>query len=764
MTLDAHELVFQQFHQDLLYAESARSALDEQLRRELEGSEFLSENAYEFGQLMCEFLDVLHLHLRVQYHPQLRALWDGEGEQGQADPGAERRLELRIHAAAQVAAGLTSLLKYVYGSNAKSNPWGIVAQIDRLCRGLFPEARAIIRPGWEYNYTFFPLSLQLDWIVSLVTFSDRMLARGLRNALEDEHYFFSLTYSPTAVDNVLNMAIWAHEIGHAVDNMLADRPAGSAEEDDQSRLAGLSYSSRHFNDFEITPEELKAFLAGGTGEGADGEPIDQADTEQIMRAIQSWKQEFFADLFSVRLFGPAALFAFTRFVKPLSTGFDVSSGLTHPPLALRLTAMLRVYERWNGEAAWVQELPPHVREAYRGEISYLQELAQAGPSASSRPPSPQEQILGHLVDEHQLIDRLADLVDGVVGQNPDCYLSPQDMAAMPAAVRDLENSLPPDFPHSLPSSQNVGANPRGCPPGQAHPQVPSGEGARGQAQGTHGQPQGLPLPQDIEKKKEAKVLGLTINAGWLTWLSKVYQHRHGEAGVNQGELQDRWLRELDNINLLLLKSIENAEARRWFADRRRFSRRQDERERSDTVELPAAAMAGGGALAGDEISARIYAEGPAEGSLEVRPLLDSESQVGTCSLDVRLGNEFIITKLPVLTRLDPTEMGEGAGAQQFQSKLHLPLGKPFVLHPGQFVLGSTLEYLALPEDVMGLLMGRSSWKRLGLVLASPTKIVPGFKGCVTLELTNLGNAPLLLYPCARIGQVVFVSMQVASSR
>ena len=65
MTLDAHELVFQQFHQDLLYAESARSALDEQLRRELEGSEFLSENAYEFGQLMREFLDVLHLHLRV---------------------------------------------------------------------------------------------------------------------------------------------------------------------------------------------------------------------------------------------------------------------------------------------------------------------------------------------------------------------------------------------------------------------------------------------------------------------------------------------------------------------------------------------------------------------------------------------------------------------------------------------------------------------------------------------------------------------------
>jgi dCTP deaminase len=140
-------------------------------------------------------------------------------------------------------------------------------------------------------------------------------------------------------------------------------------------------------------------------------------------------------------------------------------------------------------------------------------------------------------------------------------------------------------------------------------------------------------------------------------------------------------------------------------------------------------------------------------------LLDRDSQVGTCALDVRLGNEFIVTKLPAVTRLNPTELEESARAQQFQSKLHLPLGKPFVLHPGQFVLGSTLEYLGLPEDVMGLLVGRSSWKRLGLVLASPTKIVPGFKGCVTLELTNLGNAPLLLYPCARIGQVVFVSMQ-----
>jgi dCTP deaminase len=715
MTLDAHELVFQQFHQDLLYAESARSALDEQLGRELEGSEFLSENAYEFGQLMREFLDVLHLHLRVQYHPQLRALRDGAGGEGQADPGAERRLELRIHAAAQVAAGLTSLLKYVYGSNAKSNPWGIVAQVDRLCRGLFPEARAIIRPGWEYNYTFFPLALQLDWIVSLVTFSDRMLARGLRNALDNEQYFFSLTYSPTAVDNVLNMAIWAHEIGHAADNMLANRPPVGGEGGDGAGPDGLSFSSRHFNDIEITPQELKEFLSGGAGEGADGEPIDQHDTEQIMRAIQSWKGEFFADLFSIRLFGPAALFAFTRFLKPLSTGFDVPIGLTHPPLTLRLKAMLRVYESWNAEAAWVQDLPPRVREAYEGEISYLQGLAQDGAPASFRPPSPQEQILIHLVEKYRLIDRLAGLVDGVVRQNGDCYLSPQDMAAMPAAVDDLENSLPPDFPH-LSTDQEQGA-----------------------------------------KKKEAKVLGLTINAGWLTWLSKVYQHRHGEAGVNQGQLQDRWLHELNNINLLLLKSIENAEARRWFADRQRFGRRQEKRERPD---LPPEATEGGGVLGSDEITTRIYAGGPAERQLEVRPLLDSNSQVGTCALDVRLGNQFIITRLPVLTRLDPTELEEGASAQQFQSKLHLPLGKPFVLHPGQFVLGSTLEYLAMPEDMMGLLVGRSSWKRLGLVLASPTKIVPGFKGCVTLELTNLGNAPLLLYPCARIAQVVFWSMRV----
>jgi len=78
-----------------------------------------------------------------------------------------------------------------------------------------------------------------------------------------------------------------------------------------------------------------------------------------------------------------------------------------------------------------------------------------------------------------------------------------------------------------------------------------------------------------------------------------------------------------------------------------------------------------------------------------------------------------------------------------------------MLHPNQFILGSTLEYLKLPKDVMAYIIGRSSWGRLGLIIATATLINPGFAGVITLELTNVGEVPISLFPGLRIAQVSF---------
>ena len=82
--------------------------------------------------------------------------------------------------------------------------------------------------------------------------------------------------------------------------------------------------------------------------------------------------------------------------------------------------------------------------------------------------------------------------------------------------------------------------------------------------------------------------------------------------------------------------------------------------------------------------------------------------------------------------------------------------EPFILHPGEFVLGSTLERVALPDDLVARLEGKSSLGRLGLLIHSTAGYVdPGWDGFLTLELSNVANLPITLYPGMKIGQISF---------
>jgi dCTP deaminase len=85
--------------------------------------------------------------------------------------------------------------------------------------------------------------------------------------------------------------------------------------------------------------------------------------------------------------------------------------------------------------------------------------------------------------------------------------------------------------------------------------------------------------------------------------------------------------------------------------------------------------------------------------------------------------------------------------------------KTFVLHPGEFVLGSTLERGALPDDLVGRVEGKSSLGRLGLLIHSTAGFIdPGFDGHITLELSNVASLPITLYPGMKIGQISFLRM------
>src|ERR1700709_330786 len=137
----------------------------------------------------------------------------------------------------------------------------------------------------------------------------------------------------------------------------------------------------------------------------------------------------------------------------------------------------------------------------------------------------------------------------------------------------------------------------------------------------------------------------------------------------------------------------------------------------------------------------------ASGRLVLEPW-DAEL-VPPSSIDVRLDRFFRVFNTPQYTHIDPAQQ------QDELTTLVEPKGdEPFVLHPGEFVLGSTLEVVTLPDDLAGRLEGKSSLGRLGLLTHSTAGFIdPGFTGHITLELSNVANLPITLWPGLKIGQL-----------
>ena len=147
-------------------------------------------------------------------------------------------------------------------------------------------------------------------------------------------------------------------------------------------------------------------------------------------------------------------------------------------------------------------------------------------------------------------------------------------------------------------------------------------------------------------------------------------------------------------------------------------------------------------------------------ALIITPLLDTELQVKAASVDVRLGHESIVLRRSSVERVDPSDLKNwSANLFKTQERVRIARGHEFVLHPGQLILGGTLEYIALPDDLFASIEGRSSWGRLGLIIATASSIAPGFKGTITLELVNDGEVPLALYPGVRLAQLVLHQTQ-----
>ncbi|MGB3699070.1 MAG: dCTP deaminase [Gordonia sp. (in: high G+C Gram-positive bacteria)] len=135
------------------------------------------------------------------------------------------------------------------------------------------------------------------------------------------------------------------------------------------------------------------------------------------------------------------------------------------------------------------------------------------------------------------------------------------------------------------------------------------------------------------------------------------------------------------------------------------------------------------------------------GRLGIDPL--DPGLVQPSSVDVRLDSLFRVFNNTKYTHIDPARQQD-----ELTTLVEPADGEPFVLHPGEFVLGSTMERCSLPDFLAGRLEGKSSLGRLGLLTHSTAGFIdPGFSGHITLELSNVANLPITLWPGMKIGQL-----------
>lgn len=141
------------------------------------------------------------------------------------------------------------------------------------------------------------------------------------------------------------------------------------------------------------------------------------------------------------------------------------------------------------------------------------------------------------------------------------------------------------------------------------------------------------------------------------------------------------------------------------------------------------------------------------GSIRITPKINIQTQLGSCSVDLRLGKQFRVFNHSTVAYIDTAKSKKVADMMR---EVNLKSGQPFILQPGDFVLATTVECIRIADTLIGRLEGRSSLGRLGIVVHSTASIFePGWDGVVVMELGNLGRMPVALYPGMRICSMTF---------
>lgn len=424
--------------------------------------------------------------------------------------------------------------------------------------------------------------------------------------------------------------------------------------------------------------------------------------DDVLKVLEGWVNEVLCDLNSVRRFGPAGMSAIAEFLALIDAASGVPDRLseTHPPLSARLAVMLRYLGRLGYD-----DLPEHAR-VWRGYVETNTPVANA-----------ETNYLLQVLTKENHQDAMAAYVE---------TWGP----AYKASAAELVDPIDWIREELL----------DGIPGGTHYP----------------GEPWQVVEVPDV------------VNAAWgarsVVDASAVEDRAAPENGVEAvddlGALlssglephEQRW--RIDSLASKAIDSIELSEL--WGQDRGAIGLDQ----------LPLTEAAAGspataepGVLSRSSIADRLTADRKSRRRLVVTPLFEDSLQ--DAGIDIRLGPDFIVFRHSATTAFDPVLHDQDP--RILQERVHKGWGQRFVLHPGELVLASTLEYIVVPEDIVAQVITRSSYGRLGLITATAVQVQPGSRGCITLELVNHADTPIALSPGLRVAQLVFFCLSAPTS-
>jgi len=588
-------------------------------------------------------------------------------------------------------------IRYVESARTTQLPWQVIPSFEKLVVLLRRRGKVMLRPMWRYNYVTIVSNLRDLYLAELQPYE---LIYVPEIDVESKiiaplgEAFHIISFPALERDNILLHSVIGHELGH----LLATELVESVK---QPFLAEVRDRIEQQTDLDLASDDKNA-----------GTPRRRLKRDRLTKNINNTltyferaAEEIVADAVGAVLFGPAAVFSI----------FDVA---VQHEFDLEPTSDNDYYPPWRRR----------IREILRVADKIAPSLLQAG-SGLFRMPSPMG--LQERAQDLQLSsDGRASLVNTRISTLREIAKVSTDESVI--AANSFANiaytALQPYVDRCVSEVQRI-----------------LGKNAFNEDQVRR------TLPSLIERLDA----GVTPNAehdnpslkfsrvGLVDVLNSAWYHK-ASLSVTPITPEDRGLLEQvrSQRNRLTLKAIEFVNITEQYVSK------------STRRKAVGASVASQGVLTSDDIQWAMQ-QTSIEERLIVTPLFDPVESIADAAIDVRLGTEFILFRKEAFHALDISASESLlSDIGRYQERVIRRIQDRFVLHPRQLVIGSTLEYVQLPTNIMAYVIGKSTWGRTGLIIATATKVDPGFRGCITLEMVNEGEVPLVLFPGMPIAQLV----------